>query len=158
MASVNIASELLQEWISAIESNDVDRITNLYRDDAFVIGFASQPDDRKDFSGYDEIHNLFTIITDIAKTKKIRILSQNPHVFGTIAINSGRYIEVSDQGREDHEAYFSFVYREDDDDGVWKIFSQHYSLVNFILNEFSVKDLREMLDKKEKENYSQDMR
>ena len=156
MGTTNIASELLQEWISAMESNDVDRITNLYRDDAFVIGYASQPGDRKDFSGYDEIHKLFTITTDIAKQRKIRVLSQNPHVFGRIAINSGCYID-DDEGRKDREAYFSFVYREDDD-GVWKIFSQHYSLVNFILNEFSVEKLREMLDEKEKENYSQDMR
>ena len=152
MASANIASALLQEWISAIESNDVDRITNLYRDDAFVIGYAGDPS----FHTGLLIQNLYNRIIDFGKTKKITLLSQNPHVFGTVAVNSGHYIEQIDQA-EDVTSYFSFVYLEDDD-GMWKIFSHHFSLANFILNEFSAKELREMLDKKEKENYSQDMR
>ena len=154
MILANIASELLQEWISAVESNDVDRITNLYRDDAFVIGYAG---DSTFHTGL-LIQNLYNRIIDFGKTKKITLLSQNPHVFGTVAVNSGHYIEQIDRvGDEDITAYFSFVYLEDDD-GMWKIFSHHFSLVNFILNEFSAKELREMLDKKEKENYSQDMR
>ena len=153
MASPNIASELLQEWISAVESNDVDQITNLYRDDAFVIGYAGDPS----FHTGLLIKDLYDRIIDCGKTKKITLLSQNPHIFGTVAVNSGHYIEQHSHGREDITAYFSFVYLEDDD-GMWKIFSHHFSLVNFILNEFSAKELREMLDKKEKENYSQDMR
>ena len=153
MASANIASALLQEWISAIESNDVDRITDLYRDDAFVIGYAGDPS----FHTGLLIQNLYNRIISFGKTKKITLLSQNPHVFGTVAVNSGHYREQHDFGRDDITAYFSFVYLEDDD-GVWKIFSHHFSLVNFILNEFSVKELRQMLKEKEKENYSQDMR
>ena len=158
MASANIASALLQEWISAIESNDVDRITNLYRTDASVIGFAVAGNIR----GRSAIYDLYDDMISDGKTKKIILLSQNPHIFGTVAVNFGHYREQHEEGedglhRNDITAYFSFVYREDDD-GVWKIFSQHYSLVNFILNEFSAEELREMLDKKEKENYSQDMR
>ena len=153
MASTNIASELLQEWIRATESNDVNRITDLYRDDALVIGYAGA----HSFHTGLLIHNLYSQIIDCGKTKKITILSQNPHIFGTVAVNSGHYRELHDNGRDDITAYFSFVYLEDDD-GMWKIFSHHFSLVNFILNEFSVEELREMLDKKEKENYSQDMR
>ena len=152
MILANIASELLQEWISAVESNDVDRITNLYRDDAFVIGYAGDPS----FHTGLLIQNLYNRIISFGKTKKITLLSQNPHVFGTVAVNSGHYIEQIDQA-EDVTSYFSFVYLEDDD-GMWKIFSHHFSLVNFILNEFSVKELRQMLKEKEKENYSQDMR
>ena len=155
MTLANITSELLQEWISAVESNDVDRITNLYRDDAFVTGYATPTGEATFHTGL-MIQSLYNRIIDIAKTKKIRVLSQNPHIFGTVAVNSGHYIEQIDQA-EDVTSYFSFVYLEDDD-GMWKIFSHHFSLVNFILNEFSVEELREMLDKKEKENYSQDMR
>ena len=154
MGTTNIASELLQEWISAMESNDVDRITNLYRDDAFVIGYAGDPS----FHTGLLIQNLYNRIIDFGKTKKITLLSQNPHVFGTVAVNSGHYIEQQEHHRDKNiTAYFSFVYLEDDD-GMWKIFSHHFSLVNFILNEFSVEELRKMLDRKEKENYSQDMR
>ena len=156
MTLANITSELLQEWISAVESNDVDRITNLYRDDAFVTGYATSTGEASFHTGL-MIQGLYNRIIDIAKTKKIRVLSQNPHIFGTVAVNSGHYIEQHDHGREDVTAYFSFVYLEDDD-GMWKIFSHHFSLVNFILNEFSAEELREMLDRKEKENYSQDMR
>ena len=152
MATANIASDLLQEWISAMESNDVDQITNLYRADAVAIGFAGAPS----FHTGLLIHDLYSRIVDGGKTKKITLLSQNPHVFGTVAVNSGHYIEQIDQA-EDVTSYFSFVYLEDDD-GMWKIFSHHFSLVNFILNEFSVKELRQMLKEKEKENYSQDMR
>ena len=152
MSTANIASDLLQEWISAMESNDVDQITNLYRADAVAIGFAGAPS----FHTGLLIHDLYSRIVDGGKTKKITLLSQNPHVFGTVAVNSGHYIEQIDQA-EDVTSYFSFVYLEDDD-GMWKIFSHHFSLVNFILNEFSVKELRQMLKEKEKENYSQDMR
>ena len=155
MTLANITSELLQEWISAVESNDVDRITNLYRDDAFVTGYATSTGEASFHTGL-MIQGLYNRIIDIAKTKKIRVLSQNPHIFGTVAVNSGHYIEQIDQA-EDVTSYFSFVYLEDDD-GMWKIFSHHFSLVNFILNEFSVKELRQMLKEKEKENYSQDMR
>ena len=89
MGTTNIASELLQEWISAMESNDVDRITNLYRDDAFVIGYAGAPS----FHTGLLIQNLYNRIIDFGKTKKITLLSQNPHVFGTVAVNSGHYME-----------------------------------------------------------------
>ena len=137
-----------------MESNDADRITNLYRADAFIIGYAGAPS----FHTGLLIHDLYNRIIDFGKTKKITLLSQNPHVFGTVAVNSGHYIEQQEHHRDKNiTAYFSFVYLEDDD-GMWKIFSHHFSLVNFILNEFSAEELRFMLKEKEEEAYSEEAR
>ena len=155
-----IPSDLLQEWIRAVESNDADRITNLYRTDASVIGYATSPSTIH--VGPSAIYDLYYDIISIGKTKKITLLSQNPHIFGTVAVNFGHYREQHEEGedgfhRNDITAYFSFVYLEDDN-GEWKIFSHHFSLVNFILNDFSAEELRRMLDSKEKDDYDEEAR
>ena len=137
--SDSITSELLQEWVGAVKSGDAKQVVSLYRDDGLLFG-----EGQKAVVGHDQILNLMNSFDEMTKlqvgepvvtffypTTNIEILIQYPRVFGSVAVNSGRYVITFDfegaSGRlSELEAWFSFVYNKDDD-GVWKIVSHHHS-------------------------------
>jgi len=56
---------------------------------------------------------------------EVQIVSDNPHVFESSAVNVGHYNFVT--GGKTINARFSFVYHKDNDD--WKITSHHSSVM-----------------------------
>jgi ketosteroid isomerase-like protein len=120
---IDITSNLLEEWVSAVESNDVNQVVDLYRGNAIVLGLD---ENYEEGIGYGDIISKFNDIKSglEGSTQKITILSQNPRVFGSVAINSGQCRWHLEDTHTDE--WFSFVYNKDDD-GVWKIVSHHRS-------------------------------
>ena len=113
------ASELLQEWVAAIKSGDPKRVTELYHRDAILLGTFSN----KERVGHELI---FEYIENLLKSQvEVHIVSENPHVFGSAAVNSGLYNFVR-EGKTIN-ARFSFVYIETNDG--WKIVSHHSSVM-----------------------------
>ena len=113
------ASELLQEWVAAIKSGDPKRVTELYRRDAILLGTFSN----KERVGHELIFEYFENL--LKSPVEVHIVSENPHVFGSAAVNSGLYNFVR-EGKTIN-ARFSFVYIETNDG--WKIVSHHSSVM-----------------------------
>ena len=113
------ASELLQEWVAAIKSGDPKRVTELYHRDAILLGTFSN----KERVGHELIFEYFENL--LKSPVEVHIVSENPHVFGSAAVNSGLYNFVR-EGKTIN-ARFSFVYIETNDG--WKIVSHHSSVM-----------------------------
>ena len=113
------ASELLQEWVAAIKSGDPKRVTELYHRDAILLGTFSN----KERVGHELIFEYFENL--LKSPVEVHIVSENPHVFGSAAVNSGLYNFVR-EGKTVN-ARFSFVYIETNDG--WKIVSHHSSVM-----------------------------
>ena len=83
--SDSIASELLQKWVSIVKSGDPKQVANLYRDDGILLGTFSN----KERVGHELILEYFEKL--LKSPVVVEIVSENPHVFGSDAVNSGHY-------------------------------------------------------------------
>ena len=117
--SNTITSELLQRWISVVESGDPKQVTNLYLDNGILLGTFSN----KERVGHKLILEYFENL--LKSPVEVQIVSENPHVFESSAVNVGHYNFVT--GGKTINARFSFVYHKDNDD--WKITSHHSSVM-----------------------------
>ena len=118
----DVISELLQKWIAAIKSDDPKRVTELYHNDAILLGTFSN----KERVGHELILEYFENL--LKSPVEVKIVSEHPHVFGSDAVNSGHYNFVTNN--KTINARFSFVYHnfmEQDDE--WKIISHHSSVM-----------------------------
>ena len=116
--TVTIASELLQKWVSAVKDGDPKQVVSLYRDDGILLGTFSN----KERVGHELILEYFEKL--LKSPVVVEIVSENPHVFGSDAVNSGHYNFVT--SGKTINARFSFVYHKDDE---WKIISHHSSII-----------------------------
>ena len=116
--TVTIASELLQKWVSAVKDGDPKQVVSLYRDDGILLGTFSN----KERVGHKLILEYFENL--LKSPVGVQIVSENPHVFGSDAVNSGYYNFVTNG--KTINARFSFVYHKDDE---WKIISHHSSVI-----------------------------
>ena len=117
--SDSIASELLQKWVSAVKGGDPKQVTNLYMDDGILLGTFSN----KERIGHDLIFEYFENL--LKSPVEVQIVSENPHVFESSAVNVGHYNFVTDG--KTINARFSFVYHKSD--AGWKITSHHSSVM-----------------------------
>jgi len=120
--SNTITSELLQRWISAVESGDPKQVVNLYLDDGILLGTFSN----KERVGHELILEYFENL--LKSPVDVEVVSENPHVFGSSAVNSGHYNFMTNG--KTINARFSFVYhKEDEPTDEWKIVSHHSSVM-----------------------------
>jgi len=120
--SNTITSELLQRWISAVESGDPKQVVNLYLDDGILLGTFSN----KERVGHELILEYFENL--LKSPVDVEVVSENPHVFGSSAVNSGHYNFMTNG--KTINARFSFVYhKEDEPIDEWKIVSHHSSVM-----------------------------
>ena len=117
--SDSTASELLQEWTSAVKSGDPKQVTSLYRDDGILLGTFSN----KERVGHELILEYFENL--LKSPVEVQIVSENPHVLASAAVNTGHYNFVT--GGKTINARFSFVYHKSN--GEWKITSHHSSVM-----------------------------
>ena len=117
--SDSIASELLQKWVGAIKSGDPKQVVSLYRDDGILLGTFSN----KERVGHELVLEYFENL--LKSPVDVQIVSENPHVFESSAVNVGHYNFVTDG--KTINARFSFVYHKDNYD--WKITSHHSSVM-----------------------------
>ncbi|NWJ21582.1 SgcJ/EcaC family oxidoreductase [Marine Group I thaumarchaeote] len=117
--SDSTASELLQEWTSAVKSGDPKQVTSLYRDDGILLGTFSN----KERVGHELILEYFENL--LKSPVEVQIVSENPHVLESAAVNTGHYNFVT--GGKTINARFSFVYHKSN--GEWKITSHHSSVM-----------------------------
>ena len=117
--SDSIASELLQKWTSAIKDGDPKQVTNLYQDDGILLGTFSN----KERVGHELILEYFENL--LKSPVEVQVVSENPHIFESAAVNSGHYNFVT--GGKTINARFSFVYHKSDSG--WKIVSHHSSIM-----------------------------
>ena len=117
--SDSIASELLQKWVSTVKSGDPKQVANLYRDDGILLGTFSN----KERIGHELIIEYFENL--LKSSVDVQIVSENPHVFGSDAVNSGHYNFVTNG--KTINARYSFVYHKDNAE--WKIISHHSSVM-----------------------------
>jgi uncharacterized protein (TIGR02246 family) len=116
--SDSIASELLQKWVSTVKGGNPKQVVNLYWDDGILLGTFSN----KERIGHELIFEYFENL--LKSPVEVEIVSENPHVFGSDAVNSGHYNFVTNG--KTINARFSFVYHKDDE---WKIVSHHSSVM-----------------------------
>ncbi len=116
--SDSIASELLQKWVATVKSGDPKQVSSLYRDDGILLGTFSN----KERVGHELIFEYFENL--LKSPVDVNIVSENPHVFGSDAVNSGHYNFVTNG--KTINARFSFVYHKDEE---WKIISHHSSIM-----------------------------
>jgi uncharacterized protein (TIGR02246 family) len=120
--SNSVTSELLQRWISAVESGDPKQVVNLYLDDGILLGTFSN----KERVGHELILEYFENL--LKSPVDVEVVSENPHVFGSSAVNSGHYNFMTNG--KTINARFSFVYhKEDEPTDEWKIVSHHSSVM-----------------------------
>ena len=120
--SDSIASELLQKWIGVVESGDPKQVTNLYLDNGILLGTFSN----KERVGHELILEYFEKL--LKSSVDVEVVSENPHVFGSSAVNSGHYNFMTNG--KTINARFSFVYhKEDEPIDEWKIVSHHSSVM-----------------------------
>ena len=117
--SDSIASELLQEWTNAVKSGDPKQVVSLYRDDGILLGTFSN----KERIGHELILEYFENL--LKSPVEVQVVSENPHIFESAAVNSGHYNFVT--GGKTINARFSFVYHKSDSG--WKIVSHHSSIM-----------------------------
>ena len=119
--SDSIASELLQKWINAVKSGDAKQVVSLYRNNGILLGTFSN----KERVGHELILEYFENLLKSKHGVEVEIVSENPHVFESSAINVGHYNFVTNG--KTINARFSFVYHKDNGD--WKITSHHSSVM-----------------------------
>ena len=113
----SITSELVQKWVNAIKGGDPKQVTELYHDDAILLGTFSN----KERVGHELIFEYFENL--LKSPVEVHIVSENPHVFGSAAVNSGLYNFVR-EGKTIN-ARFSFVYQNHNGE----IISHHSSVM-----------------------------
>ena len=117
-----IASQLLHKWVSAIKGGDPNQVTDLYRDDGILLGTFSN----KQRVGHELILEYFEKL--LKSSVDVEVVSENPHVFGSSAVNSGHYNFMTNG--KTINARFSFVYHKERlPTDEWKIVSHHSSVM-----------------------------
>ena len=124
--SNSVTSELLQRWISAVESGDPKQVVNLYLDDGILLGTFSN----KERVGHELILGYFENL--LKSPVDVEVVSENPHVWawdiGSSAVNSGHYNFMTNG--KTINARFSFVYHKERlPTDEWKIVSHHSSVM-----------------------------
>ena len=114
-----IASQLLHKWVSAIKGGDPNQVTDLYRDDGILLGTFSN----EQRVGHELILEYFEKL--LKSPVKVNVVSEHPHVFESVAVNSGLYNFVTNS--KTINARFSFVYNKNDVG--WKIILHHSSVL-----------------------------
>jgi uncharacterized protein (TIGR02246 family) len=117
--SDSIASELLEKWTNAVKSGDPKQVTDLYLDDAVLLGTFSN----EERVGHELILEYFENL--LKSPVEVEIVSEHPNVFKSVVVNSGLYNFVTNG--KTINARFSFVYNKDNDE--WKIISHHSSIM-----------------------------
>ena len=117
--SDSIASELLEKWTNAVKSGDPKQVTDLYLDDAVLLGTFSN----EERVGHELILEYFENL--LKSPVEVEIVSEHPNVFKSVVVNSGLYNFVTNG--KTINARFSFVYNKDNDE--WKIVSHHSSIM-----------------------------
>ena len=117
--SDSTASELLQEWTSAVKSGNPKQVVSLYRDDGILLGTFSS----KERVGHELILEYFENL--LKSPVDVEIVSEHPHVLELAAVNSGLYNFITNG--KTINARFSFVYHKDNAE--WKIVSHHSSVM-----------------------------
>ena len=117
--SDSIASELLEKWTNAVKSGDPKQVTDLYLDDAVLLG----PFSNEERVGHELILEYFENL--LKSPVEVEIVSEHPNVFKSVVVNSGLYNFVTNG--KTINARFSFVYNKDNDE--WKIVSHHSSIM-----------------------------
>jgi len=117
--SDSIASELLEKWTNAVKSGDPKQVTDLYLDDAVLLGTFSN----EERVGHELILEYFENL--LKSPVEVEIVSEHPNVFKSVVVNSGLYNFVTNG--KTINARFSFVYNKDNDE--WKIVSHHSSVM-----------------------------
>lgn len=133
-------NELLQKWVNAVKSGDPKQVTDLYHENAILLGTFSE----KERIGYTLIleyfenllklpENVEGVEVGIVSPVEVEIVSEHFSTSDLFAVNSGHYnfvvtgIEEGSPTPIIFKARFSFVYRKDN--GEWKIISHHSSLI-----------------------------
>ena len=117
--SDSITSELVQKWVNAIKGGDPKQVTELYHDDAILLGTFSN----KERVGHGLILEYFENL--LKSPVEVEVVSEHPHVFESSAVNSGLYNFITNG--KTINARFSFVYHKNDTE--WKIISHHSSVL-----------------------------
>jgi len=114
--------EFLEKWVDTIKSGDPKQVTDLYDEDAILLGTFSN----KERVGHELILEYFENL--LKSPVDVKVVSENPHVFGSDAVNSGHYNFVTND--KTINARFSFVYhKEGEPTDEWKIVSHHSSVM-----------------------------
>jgi uncharacterized protein (TIGR02246 family) len=118
--SDSIDSKLLQKWVNAIKSGDPKQVTDLYHEDAILLGTFSN----KERIGYTLILEYFENL--LKSPVEVEIVSEHFSTSETLSVNSGLYNFVT-EGKTIN-ARFSFVYAQRPL-VEWKIISHHSSVM-----------------------------
>ena len=114
-----ITTELLKKWTDAIKNGDPKQVTDLYHEDAILLGTFSN----KERNGHELILEYFENL--LKSPVEVEIVSEHFSSGGGFYVNSGLYNFVT--GGKTINARFSFVYRNDA--GVVQIISHHSSVM-----------------------------
>jgi uncharacterized protein (TIGR02246 family) len=118
--SDSIDSELLQKWVNAIKSGDPKQVTDLYHENAILLGTFSN----KERIGHTLILEYFENL--LKSPVEVEIVSEHFSTSETLSVNSGLYNFVT-EGKTVN-ARFSFVYAQRPL-VEWKIVSHHSSVM-----------------------------
>ena len=118
--SDSIDSEPLQKWVNAIKSGDPKQVTDLYHENAILLGTFSN----KERIGHTLILEYFENL--LKSPVEVEIVSEHFSKEMGFSVNSGLYNFVT--GGKTINARFSFVY-QNPGNGVWKIISHHSSVM-----------------------------
>jgi len=119
MSDSTAYDELLQKWTGAIKNGDPKQVTKLYHENGILLGTFSP----KERVGHELILEYFESL--LKSPVEVQIVSENPHVFESSAVNTGHYNFVT--GGKTINARFSFVYHKSD--AGWRITSHHSSVI-----------------------------
>ena len=112
-------SDLLENWVDKIRTNDPTQVVHLYHDDGLLLGTFSD----KERIGRNMILEYFE---NLLKSKvDVEIITQHKHETESLVTNSGLYNFIVDG--KTVNARFSFVFIKINDD--WKILSHHSSIL-----------------------------
>ena len=111
---------ILQEWVNAIKSGDPKQVTDLYHENAILLGTFSN----KERIGYKLILEYFENL--LKSPVEVEIVSEHFFTRDGYSVNSGHYNFVV--SGKIINARFSFVY-QNSGNGVWKIISHHSSVM-----------------------------
>ncbi len=113
------ASDLLQEWVNAVQSGDPRQVTGLYAQDGLLLGTFSD----RECVGSGPILEYFENF--LKSAVEVEIITESPVSDKASASNTGLYNFIV-EGKT-LKARFSFVFVKNDSG--WKIRSHHSSLV-----------------------------
>ena len=110
-------NEILRSWVEKIRGNNASQVTELYDDDALLLGTFSDIERH----GKELIFNYFE---NLLKSKiDVEIITQHEHKTDSMIVSSGLYdFKVDDKTIK---ARFSFVFVKTKES--WKILSHHSS-------------------------------